>query len=77
MPYSGAKLKGGFLRDSQDRVIVSVNPIAYEQGGTPVDSDGAIVVSPVTNVVWPHIFLSQASYDALAPPDPNTLYFIV
>jgi hypothetical protein len=77
MPYPGAKLNGGFLRDGQDRVIVSANPVAYEQGGTPVDADGAIVISPETNVVWPHVFLTQAAYDALAVKDPNTLYFII
>jgi hypothetical protein len=51
MPYPGAKLNGGFLRDAQDRVVVSSGAIAYEQGGVPVDGDGAIVISPVTNIV--------------------------
>jgi hypothetical protein len=75
--YPGAKLNGGFLRDAQDRFIVSAGTKAYEQGGTPVDADGAIVLSPESKVVWPHEFLTQSQYDALPVKDPTTLYFII
>lgn len=77
MSLPGSKLNGGFLRDSQDRVVVSAGPIAYEQGGVPVDSDGAIVISPDTDIVWRHVPLTQAAYDALAVKDPQTFYYII
>lgn len=76
MADPGFKLNGGFLRDDQDRVVFSSGPVAYEQGGIPVDAEGAIVVSSHGHMAFPHEFVTMTEYNA-GPKDPAVTYFIL
>ena len=81
--------RGEMYYDTTDNKLLWWNGTAWIEGGgsefyeQPTDpgavDEGAIWVETDVDIVYGPMWikLTQAQYDALSPPDPNTLYMIV